>query len=83
MTSPVQTALENADLRATAIRLQRDKLGCLPVLKDRQLVGIITDSDFVAIAINLMEQLEMAEPNEYDDIDSRLDEVMGLDYDDL
>lgn len=83
MTTPVQTALENADLRATAIRLQRDKLGCLPVVKDRQLVGIITDSDFVAIAINLMEQLEMAEPSEYDDIDSRLDEVMGLDYDDL
>lgn len=83
MTTPVQTVEENADLRATATRLQRNKLGCLPVVKDSRLVGIITDSDFVAIAINLMEQLEMTEPNENDDLDSHLDEVMGLDYDDL
>jgi CBS domain-containing membrane protein len=85
MTTSVQTAEENSDLRATATRLLRNKLGCLPVVKGGRLVGIITDSDFVAIAINLMEQLEMAEPNEYedDDLDRRLDEVMGLDYDDL
>jgi CBS domain-containing membrane protein len=83
MTTPVQTAEENADLRATATRLQRNKLGCLPVVKNSCLVGIITDSDFVAIAINLMEQLEMAEPSENDDLDSQLDEVMGLNYDDL
>jgi hypothetical protein len=32
-------------------------------------VGIITDTDFVAIAINLMEQIEESEPfeNEFDD----------------
>ena len=30
-------------------------------------MGIITDSDFVTIAINLMEQLEQAEPVDYDD----------------
>ena len=27
-----------------------------------KLVGIITDSDFVAVAINLLEQLELTEP---------------------
>ncbi len=64
MTAPVQTVEENAGLRGTAIHLQNNKLGCLPVLNEGRLVGIVTDSDFVAIAINLMEQLENAEPEE-------------------
>ena len=34
------------------------------------IVGIITDSDFVAIAIHLMEQLELVEPEEsLDEVD--------------
>ena len=69
MTTPVQTVEEHADLRGTAMHIQKNKLGCLPVLNEGQLVGIITDSDFVAIAINLMEQLESTEPeeDEFDD----------------
>lgn len=69
MTTPVQSAEESADLRSTALRLQKNRVGCLPVLRNGRLVGIITDSDFVAIAINLMEQLEEAEPlaEEFDD----------------
>ncbi len=66
MTSPVQTIDEKASLRGTAMHLQQNRLGCLPVVRDQQLVGIITDSDFVAISINLMEQLEIAEPDEDD-----------------
>ena len=66
MTSPVQTIDEKASLRGTAMHLQQNRLGCLPVVRDQQLVGIITDSDFVAISINLMEQLEIAEPDEGD-----------------
>ena len=66
MTSPVQTVEEDASLRGTAMRLQKNKLGCLPVLNAGRLVGIITDSDFVTIAINLMEQLESNEPDEFD-----------------
>jgi CBS domain-containing membrane protein len=64
MTSPVQTVEEQASLRGTAMQLQKNKLGCLPVLNNGKLVGIITDSDFVAIAVNLMEQLEATEPEE-------------------
>jgi len=64
MTTPVQSVEESAGLRGTAMHLQKNKLGCLPVLNEGQLVGIITDSDFVAIAINLMEQLESTEPEE-------------------
>ncbi len=69
MTSPVQTVDEHAGLRGTAMHLQKNKMGCLPVLNEGRLVGIITDSDFVAIAINLMEQLEVGEPeeSEFDD----------------
>ena len=66
MSSPVQTVDESASLRGTALHLQKHKVGCLPVLRKGKLVGIITDSDFVAIAINLMEQLEAAEPEEID-----------------
>lgn len=66
MTSPVQTVDEHAGLRGTALHLQKNKMGCLPVLNEGRLVGIITDSDFVAIAINLMEQLETMEPEEID-----------------
>lgn len=62
MTTPVQTAEESASLRGAAMNLQKNKLGCLPVLRGSRLVGIITDADFVAVAINLMEQLEEAEP---------------------
>ena len=69
MTSPVQTVDERDSLRGTAMILQKSKVGCLPVLRDGKLVGIITDTDFVAIAINLMEQIETQEPpeEEFDD----------------
>jgi CBS domain-containing protein len=71
MTSPVQTVDEQAGLRGTAIHLQKNKMGCLPVMREGRLVGIITDSDFVAIAINLMEQIEAGEPEEeFDDSDT-------------
>lgn len=66
MSSPVQTVDESAGLRGTALHLQKHKVGCLPVLRKGKLVGIITDSDFVAIAITLMEQLESTEPEEFD-----------------
>lgn len=64
MTTPVQTTRANASLRSTAMYIQQHKLGCLPVLGEGKLVGIITDSDFVQVAINLMEQLEFSEPEE-------------------
>ena len=64
MTTPVQTTEENSSLRGTAMFLQQHKLGCLPVIDKGVQTGIITDADFVGVAINLMEQLEDAEPQE-------------------
>ena len=57
----MHTVDERASLRGTALHLLKNRLGCLPVLRDGELVGIITDSDFVAVAANLMEQLEQVE----------------------
>ena len=48
-------------LRQAAKYLQSHKYGCLPVISDDQVVGIITDSDFVEIAINMLEQAEQLE----------------------
>jgi CBS domain-containing membrane protein len=48
-------------LRQAAVYLQEHKYGCLPVVSDDRLVGIITDSDFIGIAINLLEQVELLE----------------------
>ncbi len=48
-------------LRSAGILMQSHKIGCLPVLEDEQLVGIITDSDFVGVAINLIEEQDYHE----------------------
>lgn len=64
MTRDVATVDERASLRQAAIFLQRHKYGCLPVVTNGRLHGIVTDSDFVGVAINLIEQLEMSEPFE-------------------
>ena len=87
MTAPVQSVEERDSLRGTALLMQKSKLGCLPVLRKGKLVGIITDSDFVAIAVNLMDQLEASEPLEYDpdadddDLDTDLSIETGIDID--
>jgi CBS domain-containing protein len=69
MVTDVATVEVNASLRHAALFLEKHKIGCLPVMDDDKLVGIITDTDFVAVAINLLEQLEETEPvvADYDD----------------
>ncbi|WP_299015714.1 CBS domain-containing protein [uncultured Photobacterium sp.] len=56
-----------AGLKEAALYMQKHKIGCLPVLHNAKLVGIITDSDFVSIAINLLEIQEEVEPTEDSD----------------
>jgi CBS domain-containing protein len=62
MTTDLSVVHKQMNLREAALRLQAHRYGCLPVVSYGKLVGIITDSDFVAIAINLLEQLELTEP---------------------
>ena len=72
MVTDVATVDINASLRHAALFLERHKIGCLPVLDDDKLVGIITDTDFVAVAINLLELLEETEPDDddFEDLDA-------------
>ena len=64
MVTDVATVDINASLRHAALFLEKHKIGCLPVLDDGKLAGIITDTDFVAVAINLLELAEETEPDE-------------------
>ena len=68
MVTDVATVDINASLRHAALFLEKHKIGCLPVLDEDKLIGIITDTDFVAVAINLLEQLEETEPD-YDEFE--------------
>ena len=71
MVKDVATVDVNASLRQAALFLEKHQIGCLPVLDDSNLVGIITETDFVAVAINLLEQIESTEPidDDFDDLD--------------
>lgn len=64
MVTKVATVDEHASVRQAALFLEKHRIGCLPVLGDGKLVGIITDTDFVGVAINLLEQLEELEVDE-------------------
>jgi len=65
MVTDVATVEQHASLRQAALFLEKHRIGCLPVMNNDKLVGIITDTDFVGVAINLLEQIEESEP--YDD----------------
>ncbi|TXY07745.1 CBS domain-containing protein [Vibrio mimicus] len=67
MHTDVMSVAPQAGLKESAIYMQKHKIGCLPVVAKGELVGIITDSDFVTIAINLLELQEESEPEEIDD----------------
>jgi len=64
MVTDLATVDEHASLRQAALFLEKHKIGCLPVVTDGKLRGIITDTDFVGVAINLLEQIEDTEPVE-------------------
>ena len=65
MVTDVATVDENASLRQAALFLEKHRIGCLPVVTEGMLKGIITETDFVAVAINLLELLEDTEPEDY------------------
>lgn len=64
MTTHVLSTEENAELISVARFLEQHKFGALPVINDKKVVGIVTDSDFLAVAINLLEQLAISEAEE-------------------
>ena len=62
MVTEVATVDEHASLRQAALFLEKHRIGCLPVVTGDTLRGIITDTDFVGVAINLLELAEETEP---------------------
>ncbi len=64
MITKLDTVNKGTDLRPAALFLQQHKHGCLPVVEGNTLVGLVTDTDFVSVAINLLEMLEATEPEE-------------------
>ncbi|MDE1515276.1 MULTISPECIES: CBS domain-containing protein [Vibrio] len=67
MHTDVMSVAPQAGLKESAMYMQKHKIGCLPVLAKGELVGIITDSDFVTIAINLLELQEESDPEPLDE----------------
>lgn len=64
MTRRVKTIGRTTSLIHAANQLKQHRLGCLPVLDDEKLVGIVTETDFVDVAIHLLEHMESVEPVE-------------------
>ena len=63
----IMSVSPHGGLKSAAVFMQKHKVGCLPVVDHGKLVGIITDSDFVTIAINLLELQEEVDPIEIDE----------------
>ncbi len=61
MSRKISYSLASDPLRSAGLKLQKNKYGCLPVMNNNKLVGIITDYDFVGVAINLIEQADQSE----------------------
>jgi CBS domain-containing membrane protein len=72
MVTDIATIDEHASLRQAAMFIEKHKIGCLPIVTDGKLRGIITDTDFVGVAINLLELAEENEP--FDGEEESLDE---------
>jgi CBS domain-containing protein len=54
MITDVIVAQEDTNLLDAAQYLLNQKHGCLPIFRDDKLVGILTESDFVRLAVHLM-----------------------------
>lgn len=52
----------NLSVKHAAQLIKREKFDCLPVVEQNKLVGLVTATDFVGVAITLVEIIEMNEP---------------------
>ena len=64
MRTELSTVSPDTQLRAAALHMEKHRFGCLPVLENEMLCGIVTETDFVGLAANLLEQIEQNEPVE-------------------
>ena len=57
----VVTINAHVSVHNAALTIQKYKIGCLPILSGNKLIGLVTDSDFFNVAINLIEVLSSRE----------------------
>ncbi len=58
MNTKITTVTSETSLKEAAAILLEHKYGCLPVLENGRLVGILTEADFLSLTISLMNTLE-------------------------
>jgi CBS domain-containing protein len=63
MITDVLVAQEDTPLLEAARSMLKQKQGCLPVFRGHQLLGILTEADFVKLALHLMENMPQDEKN--------------------
>lgn len=63
MTTNLHIITPQASIEMAARHIENRKIGSLPVVEQGKLVGIITDSDFVGVAITLMELMNEQTPD--------------------
>jgi CBS domain-containing protein len=56
--SPVTVSPEASIMEALEL-MRNKKIGCLPVVKDKELMGVITEMDFLRVSVRLMERLQL------------------------
>lgn len=56
MKSEVMTTTPDTDLRTAIKTILENKYGCLPVIEDKTLVGIVTEADFLKLTMQLLEE---------------------------
>ena len=84
MTSPVVSIPPQTGTLKAAQYIHSSRHGCLPIIDDGNLIGIITEYDFVEVAMSLLEQKEVKpfeDQNTDNDIDQFADtpEDLGID----
>ena len=57
MTTAMTTVDEDTGLREVALILLELKLGCLPVVSNNRLVGIVTEADFIKLILRVLDKL--------------------------
>jgi CBS domain-containing membrane protein len=56
MTTEVLTVTPETSLRDACLALLEHKFGCLPVLEENKLAGIVTEADFLKLTLALLER---------------------------
>lgn len=81
MVTDVISISPKADTLKAAQYIHDSRHGSLPVVENGKLVGIVTEYDFVEVAINLLERRQFRDLDDYNDSEFVSDEFRADDYD--